>query len=120
MKKKLILLAAFLLVANLANSQAIATSKLIWDQPGTISIPEATAFTYKYYPDNAVAGIVLTNVTCSGTSTITCQANFPAFTPGAHTLTISSSNAAGESAKSSPFAFVFVVTPGTPFNIRIQ
>ena len=84
--------------------------------------------TFKYYPD-AVAttttkpytgGVVLTNVTCAGTATVTCTVPFPAFTPGAHQLSLTATNAAGESDKSAPLSFAFVVVPNPPTGLTIQ
>lgn len=96
-----------------------ATQRFAWDQEAP-TLADAQAYTYKYYPDSSTTGIAFTGVTCSGTaSPFTCSAPIPAFTPGNHTITITASNVAGESAKSNPFAFNFVVTPGVPNNIRI-
>lgn len=84
------------------------------------TLADAQAYTYRYYPDNATVGIAFTGVTCSGTtSPFVCSVLIPAFTPGNHSITLTAANIAGESAKSSPFAFVFVVTPSVPVNIRI-
>lgn len=96
-----------------------ATQRFAWDQEAP-TLADAQAYTYKYYPDSSTTGTAFTGVTCSGTaSPFTCSAPIPAFTPGNHTITITASNVAGESAKSNPFAFNFVVTPGVPNNIRI-
>jgi hypothetical protein len=109
-------------MASLASAQntGTASSKIGWDQAGVASAAEAQALTYRYYADGSATGIVLTGVTCAGTTAVTCQAPFPAFTPGSHTITLTAGNVAGESAKSSPFAFVFVVIPSAPTNLRIQ
>lgn len=109
----------FLLIANsIAAAQATPSSKLVWDVPASL-LSEAQSYTYKIYVDGATTGTVLSNVTCTGTTTFSCQVPFPAFTPGTHNITLTASNAAGESAKSSPFTFTFVVIPGVPTNIRI-
>ena len=102
-----------------AQGQATPTSKLSWDMSAP-SLIDVNEYVYKYYTDGSETGIVFpTAVTCTGTaSPFTCTTNYPAFTPGNHTITLTASNIAGESGKSNPFAFTFVVTPGIPFNIR--
>jgi len=118
--KKVIGALALLAFPILLDAQAIPSSKLAFDMAAP-DLVSAQGYTYKYYPDNAVTGAVLNGVTCSGTaSPFQCEAPFPAFTPGNHTLKLSASNIAGEGTLSSPFAFVFVVTPGTPVNIHIK
>ena len=118
--KKILLVPSILLITSLLYAQAIPTSKFAWDQ----SAPDLTtvqAYTYKHYDDNSATGVAFVGVTCTGTaSPFTCVVNIPAYTPGNHSITLSASNVAGESVKSAPFAFVFVVTPGSPANIRIQ
>ena len=111
----------FLLLATIASGQTgTPASKLTWDQTAP-DLASAAAYTYLYYPDGATTSVTLTAVTCTGTvSPFVCQVAFPAFTPGSHTLTLSASNVAGESAHSAPFAFVFVVVPSVPTNIRIR
>lgn len=108
----------FMFLSGAAFSQAIPSSKLLWDEAG-VDLATVSAYTYKYYPDGSATGTALTGVTCSGTTTFSCQTNFPAFTPGAHTLQMTATNAAGESAKSVVFNFTFIVVPGVPSNIRI-
>lgn len=99
--------------------QGSATQKFEWDQQAP-TLADAQSYTYKYYPDGSNTGVVFTGVTCSGaTSPFQCNAPIPAFTPGNHTITMTAANVAGESAKSSPFAFNFVVTPSVPTGIRI-
>lgn len=113
---------AFLLLTlpTLIYAQANPSSRLGWDQPAT-TLAEASGYTYKYYANTATTGINFTGVTCVGTTApFNCSAPFPAFTPGSHTIQITASNVAGESAKSAVFSFTFVVVPGIPVNIRIQ
>lgn len=84
------------------------------------TLADAQGYTYKYYPDGATTGVNFTGVICAGTtSPFQCTVPIPAFTPGNHTITITATNLAGESTKSTPFAFNFVVTPSAPTNIRI-
>lgn len=118
--KKLLLALLFVSIANVVSAQtAVTTSKIGWDQDAP-SLAEAQSYTYKYYPDSAQGNAILANATCSGAgSPFQCQAPFPAFTPGPHTLTLTASNIAGESAQSSPLSFVFVVTPSVPKSLRI-
>lgn len=106
-------------MSSLLSAQATPASKLVWDQSAP-TLVDANSYTYKYYPDGATTGITLTGVTCTGTaSPFVCQVSWPAFTPSNHTLQLTATNIAGESIKSDPFAFVFVVTPAKPVNIRI-
>jgi len=119
--KKMILVLFLLLIPVGLSAQATPISKLAWDMNAP-TLADANGYTYKYYPDNATTGIALTAVTCTGTaSPFQCEVSYPAFTPGSHTLFLTATNIAGESPKqTSPFAFVFVVTPGTPFNIHTK
>lgn len=116
----------FLAVPIFAQTNAVPTSFLGWDQPGPYTGNPQTN-TYRYYPDGATTGTVLAGVTCTlipnavaPNPLYSCRAGFPAFTPGAHTLTLTAANAAGESAKSAVFAFTFVVVPGSPVGLRIE
>lgn len=122
--KRLLLTLAFLTVATGAYAQTTGTpsSKLVWDQPNVASAAEAQGLAYKYYPDTVTTGTALTGVACVGTppAVVSCQVPFPAFTPGSHTLTLTAANVAGESLKSTPLAFTFVVVPTAPANLRVQ
>lgn len=106
-----------------AQNQSTGTiaSKFAWDQPAPV-LADAQGYTYKYYPDGAATGIAFAGgVTCSGTATpFVCEVNIPAFTPGSHSISMTATNVAGESAKSTSFAFNFVVTPAIPTNFRIK
>lgn len=116
--KKLLIIVGIVLLPIIGLAQATGTSKLLFDQQAA-SLAEANGLGYKYYVDGATTGVSLT-VTCTGvTSPFVCSAAFPAFTPGSHSLTLTASNAAGESAKSALFGFTFVVIPAVPSNIRI-
>ena len=118
-----------LLIPSIAVAQQNATSaaKVAWFQTATpsLSLVEANGLTYKYYPDNATVGLALTGVACilrvpPVLNSYDCSANFPAFTPGAHAMTITASNPAVESPKSISLTFTFYVTiPGIPTNVRI-
>ena len=108
------------LVAGLTAQTAIPTSNLAWDQPAP-TLAAAQNYTYKYYPDTEPSATTFATVACAGTtSPFVCVTTFPAFAPGAHTIQITATNIAGESARSAMFAFTFVVVPGAPANIRIQ
>lgn len=115
-------LIALLLALGLASPAAaqVATpaNTVGWDQDAA-DLATAQAFSYRQYPDGAGTGVVLTGVTCTGTtSPFACKVAFPAFTPGAHALALTATNEAGESLKSTPFAFRFVVIPTPPRNLR--
>ena len=120
--KKLIVftLAALLFAMPVMAQTATPGNNLAFDQAAP-SLTEAQAYTYQLYADGSSGFIGLTNVVCAGTaSPFQCTVQFPAFTPGAHTLQLTASNAAGESAKSAVFSFTFVVQPAAPTNLRIQ
>lgn len=122
MKRILVPFLLILALAASASAQVVPTDKLAWDQQAP-DLASAQAYTYKYYPDGAAAGITLTGVTCTSVGTptvITCRTAFPAFTPGAHTLTITATNLAGESPKSAAFKFDLTLIPVAPTNIRTE
>lgn len=82
----------------------------------------AQAFTWRLYADGATTGQQLAGVACSASTTAgtqTCTMPVPAFTPGAHTVTFTAANAAGESPQSAPLTFTLVVIPSTPTNARV-
>lgn len=123
---KIMCFSAALFLAALASvevaAQAIPSSKFGWDQTAP-TLADAQGYTYRIYADGATTGQALANVTCVTTATagtFSCDAPIPAFTPGNHTATLTASNIAGESAKSSPLAFTFVVTPAVPAGLRIK
>jgi hypothetical protein len=118
--KKAIVLVILTLPTVLFGQQATGNNKFAWDQSAPL-LSDAQAYTYKYYPDGSTTAVTFVGVTCTGTaSPFQCEVPIPAFTPGNHTIQLTATNIAGESAKSSPFAFTFVVTPATPANIRIK
>jgi hypothetical protein len=120
--KRILIAIAILLVSSVVYAQPPATggNKLGWDQAAS-SLAEAQGYTYKYYPDSATTGTTLISITCVGaTSPYQCEVAFPAFTPGNHTVTLTASNLAGESVKSAPLNFTFIVTPGAPTNLKIK
>lgn len=94
-------------------------SQFVVDQAAP-DLATSSSLVFKRYDDGATTGIA-TTFTCTGTaSPFVCKAPFPAYTPGPHSVTFSASNAAGESPKSVPLTFTFVVIPATPANPRIQ
>lgn len=121
--KSLTLTLTFLLVgSNSLYAQATSTNKLVVDQPAP-NLATAQGYTYKY--QEGVTSILLTGTNCTGTvSPFPCAFNFPAFTPGAHTITVTASDTSVtpnlESPKSAPLTFTFVVVPQTPLNPRVQ
>lgn len=120
--KKFYFTLILLLFASVAFAQPPATggNKLGWDQDAP-SLTEVRGYTYKYYPDAATTGIALTPITCVGTvSPYQCEAPFPPFTPGNHSLTLVTSNLAGDSPHSLPLAFTFIVTPGAATGLKIK
>jgi hypothetical protein len=117
-----LLLITSLILPITAQQPPVGTSgqRFGWDQTAP-TLADAQGYTYKYYPDGSATGVTFTDVTCTGTvSPFQCSVLIPAFTPGNHTIEMTATNIAGESAKSAPFAFSFVVTPGSPVNIRIE
>lgn len=121
MRRSLLLVGLLLLPVGIsAQTTGVPGQKFAWDQAAP-DLASAQGYTYKHYDDGALTGVAFTGVTCTGTtSPFACEVLIPAYTPGNHTLTLTATNIAGESAKSSPFAFAFVVTPGAPVNIHIK
>jgi hypothetical protein len=119
--KRLFLACTFLLAfAGLASAQqAGVSSSLQWDMAAA-DLATANALTFRHYDDAAMTGVVFTGVSCVGaTSPFVCTVPFPAFTPGSHTVAVSAANAAGESPRTAPLAFTFLVIPATPTTLRI-
>lgn len=114
----LLLLMCLSSIAGAQTPTGTPASRLILDEVA-VDLGTAQGFTYAYYPDTATTGTPIT-MTCSGTtSPFTCAGSFPAFTPGAHSLTVTAKNVAGESPKSPVMSFTFVVVPNAPQNLRI-
>lgn len=122
--KKLIFGITFLLVASSAYAQqpinVTPDNRIGWDQQaGTLT--EAQNFTYRYYIDSSATGLV-TTATCTSTpvaNIFLCVAPPPAVSSGNHSLEITAGNIAGESAKSSPLEFAYILTPVSPSNPRV-
>lgn len=121
---KLSLILGMLLVAGTVQAQSVTpANKLAWNQQAP-DVATANAYVYKYYADGAIVGVMVA-ATCAAaiapdTTGETCSFPFPAFTPGSHSLTLTASNIAGESAKSAPITFTMIVTPVAPGSLRIQ
>lgn len=100
--------------------QVYVASHLTWNEAG----PDATTvsgYTYQYFADSAQTGTALTGVTCTGAqSPFACSVLVPAFTPGAHSLTLESSDIAGTLGQSAAINFTFVVAPAIPTNLAIK
>lgn len=110
----------FLLSAARLDAQVTAANKFGWTQ-GAPSLADANGYEYRVYADSSTTGSVLSGVVCTGTaSPFDCTAPIPAFTPGNHTAQLTAKNIAGESAKSDPLSFVFVVTPAKPLGFGIR
>jgi hypothetical protein len=103
-----------------ANAQtATPTNKFAIDQAAP-DLATANSYTYRLYADGSPTGVVIPMV-CTGTaSPFLCTASVGAFTPGAHTVTLTAANLAGESGKSNVVTFTMVVVPQPPANARIQ
>lgn len=122
-----ILFAVFALIGSAVHASAqtpvVTGDKLTWDQKAS-DLATAQAAVYKHYDDASATGVVLTPVTCSEQTPVlagnyTCNTPFPAFTPGTiHGIVLTAGNVAGESLKSTPFTFQFVVVPSAPTNVR--
>lgn len=125
MKKILTVLVLALAFSGLASAQNAApqvfiAQHLTWDQAGP-DLATVQGYSYQYFPDGAQTGAALVGVTCTGTaSPFQCSVPLPAFTPGAHSLTLKASNPAGVSAASSAITFTFVVAPQAPANLAIK
>lgn len=111
-----------LVAAPVAAQTAVATNKLAWDQSAP-TLADAQTYTYRLYADGATTAQTVASVTCAASATagvFACEAPFPAFTPGNHTVALSAVNLAGESPKSATMAFTFIVTPAVPTGLRIK
>lgn len=123
--KSLLIAITLLAMPSMAAAQnnVVPANHLAWDQEAG-DLASAQAFTYKVYGDTSTVGNVLNGVTCDNspgtTSIFICQVVFPAFSPGFHSLAITTANSAGESLKSVAFPFFMIVTPAVPKNLRIQ
>lgn len=123
MKLRLTLTLLLLLLPVPSFAQAIVatpTYKLAIDVPACVGCPAmdvatATSYTYKVYLDGATTGTPLTGLVCAGTTTITCTELIPAFTAGAHTITVTATNAFKESGQSKALTFTMITSaPGAP------
>lgn len=105
-----------------AQTTAQGSDKLAW----TIQAPDlatAQGYTYRHYDDTSATGVVLVSVVCAPlvpalAGSFECEAPFPAFVSGAHTVAVTAANADGESLKSVALAFRFVIIPAVPTNLH--
>lgn len=102
---------------------ANAALTLSWDQAAP-DLATAQRYVYLHFDDGAAAGVAFPTVTCAAKTPAVaqlfdCSAPFPPFTPGAHTIALVARDGTVDSAKSSAFAFTFVVVPAEPVNLRI-
>lgn len=106
-------------VGSASAQNVVVGDKLTWDQDAP-TLLAANGFTYKIKVDTA-APVALSGVSCVGTvAPFVCSVPFPAFAPGVqHSLTGTASDNGVESLPSTPFAFMFVVVPVAPRNMRI-
>jgi hypothetical protein len=119
MKKILSAIPCILFASTLYAQPATPTSKVQWDQDA-LDLATAQAYAYKHYSDGSTTGVTLGSVVCTGTApTFVCVAPIPTYTQGNHNISLTASNSAGESLKSSPLNFAFVTVPATPRNLRI-
>ena len=120
MTRSAFLLLILLALPSVVRAQPVTvtpgTSHVGWDEPGQ-TLPIATGSTYNAYVD-ALPPVVVAGVTCTANAAglVTCVGNWPAMTPGAHTVTVTQVNG-GESLKSSGLSITFSVTV-TPTNVR--
>lgn len=112
--------ALLLVPTQSAFSQATPSSRFIWTQTAS-SLQDAQSFVYRVYIDNSPTGITLpaSCVALPAPSQFDCTAPIPAVTSGAHSVTFSAANAAGEGPMSAPFNFTMLAPPGPPSNVRI-
>ena len=104
-----------------AQVAATNTSKLGWTQAApTLAI--ANGYRYDVVVD-ALPFVSLTGVVCTGSSPFACTGNFPAATPGTHTLTLATTDASVTPALSSvptaPLSFRLVVAPAMPVGLTV-
>ena len=82
----------------------LVLSLIIWTQAAP-DLPTANSYTYKTYFDGSSTGTIVT-ATCSGTTTITCQATYNGPTDGKpHTVIVSTQLVGGPEAFSAPLNF---------------
>lgn len=109
-------------VTLFAQTSTVPGDRIGWDQPAA-SPEEANSYQYRFSLDGGPA-TVAAGVTCTGAaSPYTCVGNFPATTPGQHSLVIVARRIVDattflDSAPSAAFVFRLEVVPGTPANLR--
>lgn len=109
-----------------AQTQAVGTERLLWDQPAA---DLATAQAYQYAPllDTATPPAQLVpfvGVTCAGSaSPFTCGIRLPPLTTGLHSVRVIAATTVGgtvlSSAPSAPLALLIMAVPAVPQNVRL-
>lgn len=111
------LLVILLLAATAGAQTVVQTDHLGWDQTAP-ALADATRYAYTPTVDGA-AKPALVNVACTGSaSPFACVGDYPALTPGSHSLTLTATDGTLASTPSLPFGFVFAINPAQPQNLR--
>lgn len=122
--KTLVLALAFGMSASLAHAQTavIGTEHVAWDQSAP-DLATAQSYTYSFQIDGGTS-VDAVGVVCNGPSIpFSCQADFPASTPGVHSMTLTASVVVSglriTSLPSAPLTYRLVVAPAAPGNMHI-
>jgi hypothetical protein len=112
----------FVPVLAQAQTQAIGTESLQWDQAAQ-TLAQATGYAYDV-KDGTAAAVAIAGVTCSGAaSPFVCGTRLPALTTWLHSLAvIAKTTVNGQvlaSAPSAPLSLLMVAVPAIPQNVRI-
>jgi hypothetical protein len=109
------LVVACLLVA--AQAASAQTQRLLWDQPGVVTLPAAQALIYTLKIDTAPAVVVVPTCTVLG-AVVSCSTPLAALVAGVpHTLTLTVDNGLGFGTAS---ATIGGISPVGPANMKIS